>query len=141
MATPINLMGLGLPTQLAGRVGMHVAAVTVAGAMAGAATQIPGQQGVYYANASNSGSGVALPQVGGQGVGKGALLGDEFQIANILGATIYVYANANAAGSAVTFYGDGVSTAGTTGISVATGFNAMFKPITISTWIYTKVSA
>jgi len=138
MATEQNLMGLGMPSQLASRVGMHVEAVTVAGATAGAARQIPGMQGVYYVNASNSGSGMALPQVGGQGVGKGALMGDNYTLANILGATVYVYANANAAGSAVTFYGDGVSTAGTTGISLQTGLVAVFNPITVSTWIFMR---
>lgn len=138
MATPNNLIGLGVPAIQAGRLGMAIVSVTVAGATAGAAKQLGGLPGIYVVNASNSGSGVALPLVGGQ---TGALLSDEFIIANIVGATIYVYANANSAGSAVTFYGDGVSTAGTTGISVATGFNAMFRPITMSTWIYTKVSA
>lgn len=138
MATPQNLMGLGMPHLLAARVAMSVVSVTVAGATAGAAKQLPGEQGIYVVNASNSGSGLALPLVGGQ---YGCLLGDELTIANIVGATIYVYANANGAGSVVTLYGDGVSTAGTTGISVATGFNAIFRPITMSTWIYTKVSA
>lgn len=137
MSTPSNLMGLGVQAFLAGRIGMDVVAVTCAGTSAGSAKQLPGLPGIYFCNASNSGSGLALPKVGGNG----ALLSDEFIIANILGATIYLYANANDAGSAVTFYGDGVSTAGTTGISVATGFNAMFRPITMSTWIYTKVSA
>ena len=141
MATGQNLAGLGMPVQLAARVGMHVQAVTCAGTTAGAATQLPGRQGIYYVNASNSGSGVALAQVGGQGAGKGQLLGDEVTVANIIGATIYVYANANAAGSAVTIYGDGVSTAGTTGVSIATGQQAFFNPITISTWIYAVTSA
>ena len=138
MATPQNLNGLGVPNFQAARLGMSIVSVTVAGATAGAAKQLGGFPGIYVVNASNSGSGVALPLVGGQA---GALLSDEFIIANIVGATIYVYANANSAGSAVLFFGDGVSTAGTTGISVATGFNAIFRPITMSTWIYTKVSA
>lgn len=138
MATPNNLIGLGVPAVQAGRLGMAIVSVTCAGATAGAAKQLGGFPGIYVVNASNSGSGVALPQMGGQ---TGALLSDEFIIANIVGGTIYVYANATGLGSAVTFYGDGVSTAGTTGISVATGFNAMFRPITMSTWIYTKVSA
>ena len=138
MATPANLMGLGVAHFAAARIGMSVIAVTCAGATAGAAKQLPGLQGIYYVNASNSGSGVALPEVGGD---LGCLLGDDIIVANIVGGTIYVYANANDAGSAVTLYGDGVSTGGTTGISVATGFNAQFRPITMSTWIYTKVSA
>jgi hypothetical protein len=141
MATPSNLSGLGMPSLLAARVGMHVQAVTCGGTTAGAATQIPGKQGIYYVNASNSGSGVALPLIGGQGPTKGALLGDSYTVANIIGATIYVYANANAAGSAITFYGDGASTAGTTGLSVQTGFSGIFQPITVSTWIFMRAPA
>lgn len=141
MATRANLIGLGVPHLQAARIGMHVVAVTCAGATAGAATQIPGFQGVYYVNASNSGSGVALPNLGGEGPAKGALLGDSFNIANIIGATIYVYANATDAGSAVTFFGGGLSAAGTTGISLQTGFNALFTPITVSTWIFMRAPA
>ena len=126
---------------LAARVGMHVAAITCAGATAGAATQIGGRQGIYYCNASNSGSGLALPKVGGEGPANGILLGDFVEVANIIGATIYVYANANDGGSAVTFFGGGLSAAGTTGISVATGFSAIFQPITVSTWIFTRSPA
>lgn len=140
MATGQNLAGLGMPVQLAARVGMHVQALTCAGTSAGSANQMPGRQGIYYVNASNSGSGVALAQVGGQGAGKGQLLGDSVIIANLLGATIYVYANANAAGSAVTLIGEGTSIAGTTGASLASGNNIQLWPITISTWIYDRVS-
>lgn len=141
MATADNLMGLGLAHLLAARVGLNVRAVTCGGTSAGSATQLAGTPGLYFVNASNGGSGVALPQVGGDGIGKGILLGDPVEVANVIGATIYVYANANAAGSAVTLYGMGVSTAGTTGISVATGWEGIFKPVTVSTWVFTKVSA
>lgn len=136
MSTPSNLMGLGLPHMLASRLGVHVELVTVAGATAGAARQIPGRPGIYYVNASNSGSGVALPLVGGDTPTGGALLGDGYTVANIIGATIYVYANNNAAGSAVTLFGRGLSAVGTTGVSIATGVNGFFQPISISTWVF-----
>lgn len=129
-------MGLGLPFTVASRLGVHIELVTVAGATAGVARQIGGRPGIYYVNASNSGSGAALPLVGGDGPTGGALLGDMFAVANIFGATIYVYANANAAGSAVTLYGRGLSAAGTTGVSIGTGNIGYFQPITISTWIF-----
>lgn len=133
MATAGNLMALSMPHMLAARVGMRIEAVTVAGATAGAARQLDGRPGIYYVNASNSGSGVALPPLGGD---TGALLADQITVANIIGATIYVYANNNANGSAVTLYGRGVSAVGTTGVSLATGVNGYFQPITISTWIF-----
>lgn len=133
MATPSNLMGLGMGPFLATRLGMNVIAVTCAGDSSPIAKSLPGQPGVYYVNASNSGSGVALPAVGGQ---SGVLLGDEITIANILGATIAVYANANSAGSAVTLFGRGLSAAGTTGVSLATGIVGTFYPITVSTWVF-----
>lgn len=141
MSTPENLMGLGLPHFLAARVGLRVQAVTVAGATAGAARQLPGVPGIYFVNASNSGSGLALPLVGGDAPDRGINLSDHVQVANIIGATIYVYANANAAGSAVTLYGAGLSAVGTTGISVQTGMIADLQPITVSTWIFTRAPA
>lgn len=135
MATPENLMAFGMAHMLASRVGMRVVGVTCAGATAGAATVLPGNPGVYFVNASNSGSGVALPPVGGD---RGAYLGDPIEIANIIGATIYVYANNNSAGSAVTLFGAGLSAAGTTGVSLQTGMVGLFQPITVSTWVFMR---
>lgn len=136
MARPQDLMALGLPHFLAARVGMNVQLVTCGGGSAASATQIPGRQGIYYVNASNSGSGVKLPLVGGEGVSGGACLADAFTVANIFGATIQIYADNNAAGSVVTFFGVGVSTAGTVGVSLGTGKMTTFFPITVSTWIF-----
>jgi len=141
MATPENLMGLGLAHLLAARVGIRVQAVTVQGTSAGSAKQLGGFPALYFVNASNSGSGVALPLVGGDAFDRGIALADPVIVANTLGATIYVYANNNAAGSAVTLLGAGAANTGTTGVSVASNFNAIFQPITVSTWIFTKVSA
>lgn len=136
MPTSGNLMGLGMSHLLAARVGMHVVSITCAGQTAAGATQIPGRQGFYFCNASNSGSGLALPKVGGDGAAGGALLGDMFGVLPYGVGTIYIYANANDAGSAVTLIGRGVSAAGTTGISLAVGSPGYFQPITVSTWMY-----
>ena len=138
MATPENLMGLGMPPFLAERVGGGVTFISAEGATAGAAKQIPGKPGVYVVNAGTSG--VALPLVGGDSINSGALLSDSFVIANIA-ASLVVFAVNNAKGSVVTFYGNGISTAGTTGVSLVSGWQATFRPISVSTWIYTKGSA
>lgn len=141
MASPTILMGLGMPHFLAGKVGVHIEAVTCQGAAVGSARQLPGQQGLYYVNASNSGSGVALPLVGGDGPSGGIQRGDWIVVSNIQGATIAVYANTNGAGSACVLYGRGVSTAGSTGVSVTTGNTAYFQAITASAWIFGGASA
>lgn len=134
MASADNLMGLGMPNQIAARLGVHIALTSAEGATAGAAKQIPGRNGVYIV--TSGASGVVLPQVGGDGAGKGILLGDEVQIANISGSALVIFAAANSGGSVVVFYGRGVSTVGTTGISISTGITAYFKPITTSIWIF-----
>lgn len=126
-------MGLGVAHFQARVLGADVLLVTCAGDSAGGAKVLPGTPGVYYVNASNSGSGVALPAVGGS---TGCLLGDTFEVANIFGATIYVYAVNNAAGSAVTLFGRGLSAAGTTGVSIGTGLVGRFRPISVSTWVF-----
>lgn len=126
-------MGLGVPHFQAQRLGCEVLLVTCAGTTAGDSKLLPGYPGLYYVNASNSGSGIALPPVGGS---TGVLLGDMIEIANIFGATICVYARDNSAGSAVTLFGRGLSAAGTTGVSIATGINGWFKAISVSTWVF-----
>lgn len=137
MATAANLIGLGMPSPLAARVGMHIQAVTCAGTSAGTATQIPGRQGIYYVLASNSGSGIKLPQLGGN---NGANLGDEITISNQQGATIAVYSANNGNGSAVTLVGNGGAIAGTTGMSLLTNHTAILKNINVSTWAFIKTS-
>jgi hypothetical protein len=137
MAKSDNLMGLGMSYPLAARVGMNIQAVTIAGTSAGSATQLPGRQGIYYVLASNSGSGIKLPQVGGA---NGCLPGDEFTIVNNQGATLAVYAANNGLGSAVTLIGNGAATAGTTGVSLLTAHVAIYKNINVSTWAFVKTS-
>lgn len=132
MATAENLMAMGVAALLAQKTGITPVLVTCGGGSAGSATQMSGNNRSWYVNASNSGSGVLLPQVGGD---NGVLLGDICVLTNLLGASIMVYSANNAAGSAVTIYGKGTSAAGTTGTSVAPGLPAYLQAITVSTWV------
>lgn len=137
MARSIDLMGLGLPYLVAQRLGDDPTAITAAGQTVASAAQLAGAPSIWYVNASNSGSGIKLPQLGGDG---GALLGDEFVIANLLSATIAIYATTNNAGSAVAIYANSTSATGSTGMSLISGAVGIFRAITVSTWIAIKSS-
>lgn len=132
MVTKIELMGLGMPYPQANVLGILPIITSVSGAAVGSATQVGGQQYLIIITASNSGSGLKMPQVTGD---NGCLPGDTFTIQNNLSASIAIYAANNAAGSAVTFYGNGVSAAGTTGFSIPTGMTSILRPINTSTWV------
>lgn len=130
MATKENLMAFGMPYPLADKLGMTPIVATAVGASLGSATQIGGQQ--YLTLVSTGTSGLKMPQVTGD---NGCLPGDWFTIQNNTAASIQIYCANNAAGSAVTFYGNGVSVAGTTGFSLPTGQMSILRPITPSTWV------
>jgi hypothetical protein len=138
MATPENLMGLGMHPILSRVLGKGIYTITATGSTAGDAKQIPGVPGIYFVNTGTSA--VVLPLVGGEPPTGGALLGDEFMVANIA-ASLVVFAANNAKGSAVTIFGNGISVAGTTGLSITSGWMGWFYPITISTWFMAKGSA
>lgn len=142
MATKSNLAHLGMPVFIARALGQTPVITSVGGATAGIALPIAGDQFVTMITASNSGSGLKLPQVGGDwSANAGAMLGDEFKIFNALAVTIQIYIDNNALGSAVTIYANGVSAAGTTGVSLPTGQMMVFIPITVSTWFGGRGSA
>lgn len=132
MAKSNDLMGLGMNPFQARALGDDPTAITCAGGSSGSATNIGGKSAIVYINASNSGSGVNLPQIGGD---NGSYLGDDLLVQNLLSATIQVYAANNAAGSAVTIFMDGGAILGLTGVSVSTGRPVVFTPITVSTWV------
>lgn len=132
MAKSTDLIGLGMHPFLARTIGDDPTVATAAGASAGSATSLNGKNSVIYVNASNTGSGVLLPGIGGD---NGALLGDDIKIANLLGAAIQVYAANNGLGSAVQIYMDGGSITGTVGFSVTSGKAVIMTPITVSAWI------
>lgn len=126
-------MGLGLPAPLAQIFGDHPVIATAYGTSAGSANQIGGNQ--YNTLCFTGTSSFALPQVGGDGIGKGALLSDEYSLTNFTGADLKVYAANNAAGSAVTIYARGGSVVGTTGMTLVSGYPCIFKVISVSTYL------
>ena len=127
MAKAEDLMGLGLPHFQSRRIGINQASIICGGGSAGSATAINGYIRSVYVTASNAGSGLVLPSVGGDG----ALLNDQFFVTNMLGAAVNVYAP----GTATFLSPDGASVAGTVGVSVSSFKTALFMPITATTWI------
>lgn len=130
MATKENLMAFGMSYPLADKLGQTPIIASAVGATLASATQIGGQQ--YLALITTGTSGLKMPQVTGD---NGCLPGDWFTIQNNTAASIQIYAANNASGSAVTFFGNGVSVAGTTGYSLPTGQMSILRPITPSTWV------
>ena len=130
MATQSDLMGLGVPVYHAERLGVTPRIATAFGTSAGSANPI-GPTG-YLTFCLTGTSSFLLPPVGGA---NGCLLGDTFIIANMSGASVQIYAANTPQGSAVTIFFKAASLAGTTGASLQSGFPAIFKPITVSTWV------
>jgi len=130
-------MANGMHPELARRVGTTVKNVTAQGASRASANGIIGHNAAAYVIASNSGSGIVLPSVGGDVTAtSGALVGDDQYVFNLLSASIVVYAP-----TGMTFTGDGASTDGATGISVASHRGAQFKVLTATTYGVLKGSA
>lgn len=137
MATAVNLMAFGVAPDLARRIGVSGVSAQAQGAAVGSANGLIGHNCVAYVVASNSGSGIVLPSVGGDVTSTaGALVGDKLTIYNLLSASIVVYAPGT-----MTFIGAGASTAGSTGISVASNHGAVFDVLTASTYGFIKSSA
>lgn len=130
MALKTDLTGLGMPPMLANIIASGVTAVIASGASRASAAAIGNSNRMVYITATNAGNGVVLPSIGGDSGGNlGALLGDVYNVMNVLSATLIVYAP-----STVTFIGTGSSLAGSVGVSVATNTNATFRVLTSSTW-------
>jgi len=119
-------MGLGLQPFLAAKIARNPRSVTAQGATLGSASRIGNQTQIAYVVTTNSGSGLVLPNVGGDA---GCLLGDDIVVVNGLQAAIIVYASASA-----TFLGFGVSASGNTGVAIATANTAIFYSVTATTW-------
>ncbi len=134
MATIQNLMAFGMAPALARRIASPPFSVTVGGGSVGSATGMIGHNGVAYVVASNSGSGMVLPSMGGEVSNTAGMLGgDSLQVINLLSASVVVYAPGT-----MTFTGDGASTAGSVGISVAANRAALFTLLTTSTYAVLK---
>ena len=129
MASKSNFIGLGVPPALANIFGAGGLGITAQGASQASAAQMAGNERLYYVNASNSGNYINLPNVGGD---TGCLLGDVFNIVNLLSASVVLTGQ-----STVNLYGAGTSsTAGTTGVSLAANTAYIAYPISASTWVY-----
>jgi hypothetical protein len=132
MATKLDLVGLGTPPLVADLMGDTPTLFTASGSTAGSAAKIPGTQ---YTTVVNTGtSAVKLPQVGGDGIGYGGVLGAEYKIVNLTSADISVFISNNDKGSAVTFFASAISVVGTTGVTIVPGRVFVTYPLTISTW-------
>lgn len=133
MALPNDLMSFGESPFLARVYGSPAVTATAFGTSAGSANQIPAGQKLTLCLTGTSS--FVLPQIGGDGAANGALLTDEYIIANMTAASIKVYAANTAQGSAVTMYGGAASTAGTTGVTIPAGLTGQFNSFSPSTWI------
>ncbi len=134
MANGEDLIGLGFPHFLSRMMGGHNDVVSSQGSTIGSATPLLGGYRHYLVTASNSGSGLKMPQVGGD-IGVAALRGDMWMLTNLLSASVVLYFANTVKGSAVTIYVDGGSVVGTTGVSVAAGKPLLLRPISASTWV------
>jgi hypothetical protein len=132
MATKENLMAFGMSPFLANRLGDTPVITSTQGATLASAKAIPGNQFTTVITATNSGSGLKLPNMGDDG----SLLGDCYHVINTLGAAIQVYAS----GSAVMYF-SGASASGDTGCTVATVNSVIFKRLTATTWYGLKAGS
>jgi hypothetical protein len=141
MATKENLMGLGLPMHLANRLGRTPILVTVAGATIGDARVVGSEEYDLFVFASNGGTGLVLKSPASAGTATqpfpGPLLGDQFMVANLLGAAVALYIR-----NALVLY-SAVSVSGSGGVSMQPGQCFIFRPISASTWtvVGTSVTA
>lgn len=126
MALTQDLMGLGLAPFVASKIARNPRSVTAQGATLASASRIGNQTQLAFVISSNSGSGLVLPNVGGD---LGCLLGDDIVVVNGLQAAIVVYASNSAK-----FLGFGVSASGDTGVAIATANTAIFYSVTATTW-------
>lgn len=140
MAQVTDLIGLGEHPLKAAILANGPVVATALGTTLASASQIGGRQ--YFTICNTGTSGFQLPAVGGDAnsAGKGALLGDEFVIANLTAASVALYAALTPAGSTITLYGGAVSYSGTTGVSIPSGYMAITRPFSVSSWILGVVS-
>lgn len=129
MATSLDWMNLGMSPQQAYRQNFTPTVATAFGSNVGSANQIGGAQ--YFTICQTGTSAFKLPAVNSD---TGALLGDQFIIANLTAANISLYAAGTPGGSAVTLYGGAVSATGTTGTVIPTGYMALCFPFSLSSW-------
>lgn len=142
MVTKTELMGLGIPPIVAELLANTPIRTSAFGATQASAAPMAARSQLIMITATNNGSGISMPLPTGDPTnGAGAANGDVFFVMNALSANIQIYSANNAQGSAVTFFVNAVSAAGTTGFSLAAGNMAVLMPVTGSTWVGIKSSA
>lgn len=112
MATPSDLMGVGMPAPLASLVGAQATAVTCAGTTSGTATAIKTK--LAQLTAASSQTGAILPST--------ALVNDEFWV-NTVSST-----------SAVVYPPSGATINGASSLTVAQNKTAVFKKYSATIW-------
>jgi len=134
MATANDLIGLGLPPQLAAVLGRTPSSVTGQGSTAASATRCNYLQKAIYVNATNSGAGIILATVGGP---DGYLLGDIVTVTNsgTPGGNVTLYL-----GNSAKLLLNGASVAGATGVAVTIGETILLSPVTTSVWVGVRSS-
>ena len=128
MAQFQDLMGVGVNPQLANLVDVTINSVIPSGSSFASATPIGSSPDIAVITATNNGSFLALPTLGGT---NGCLAGDVFIILNTLGASITVTAP-----TGYNIVGTGASAVGTTGVTVATNKQNIFWAVTGSTYCW-----
>jgi hypothetical protein len=127
MPKKTDLMGLGMPYQLAARMATEPLIATAAGGTRASATVIGGTQYLVCFNNSNSGAGAVLPAIGGD---VGCLMGDDFIVNNQIVGGMTVYAPAGMAISMA-----GALASGSGGVALSSHTSSTFYPVSASTWI------
>lgn len=135
MTKATDLIGLGMPPQMAVSLCAGGVVATAFGTSAGSANPLGRHQRLTLCLSGTSS--FVLPAVGGD---NGCLLSDIFIVANMTAASIKVYANNTASGSVTTMYGGAASTAGTTGVTVPAGLVGSFTAFSPSTFICSNTS-
>jgi hypothetical protein len=123
----IELMGLGVPAELARRQATDPITFTAVGGTQPSAAQLGGDQYFISVISTNSGGGINLPNVGGI---SGCYLGDDFIINNQTTSSLTIYASTNTAISM-----SGSNTSGPTGVTVSSHTTTAFYPVTASSWL------
>jgi hypothetical protein len=125
MATAQDLMGLGMPSQLARLLGTTPVQVSAAGTSVGDAPVIGvDRKCTILIAGTSSASGAAIGTVGAD---SGPLLGDEIWVSNVVGGNITIYAKNNAQ-----FMINGLTTSGGTGITLTSSQSVFLKVLTAS---------
>jgi len=130
MATKEQLMGLGMPVFLAGKIGQTPSSVAAAGTTFGTATSVGGDNYNLFCNSGTGGVVLKSPASA-----DGYNIGDEIKFTNYTSAAVALYTR-----NALIIF-SAVSVSGSVGFSVQPGQTFTMMPITASTWALLTIPA